>query len=178
MNIQAFGFSGNNNTEFSLFSQTNAVTIENTTNELPFTSTGSGSLTIPSLNFKAGSALKITALGIHSASGNPTLNIKVKLNSTIMLTTGAIACGNSTNALFEIRAFITCYSIGTTGVFWAQGKYQEDGGGANSFQMVNTNSIAVDTTINQTLSITAQWGTASNNNSTKCTNLFMEMLKP
>lgn len=172
------GGSGSSSSEICLFTQTTVVTVSNTTNELPITDGGVGSLLIPAGTLSSGSTLKLTVLGNHSAAANPTINIKIKLNSTVVLTTGAVIGGNSTNALFEIRSFITCYTPGSSGSFWAQGKYQEDGGGANSFQMVNTSAITINTLVDQNLSVTAQWGTASNSNIFRCTNLMLEKLSP
>lgn len=158
----------------TLFTQTATKTVANTGSETALNSTGVGSLTLPASSLIAGRTIKITAAGFHSSTGNPTIRLKVKFGATIILDTGAVTSGNSTNAFWEVRGFITCYTTGGTGTVWGQGFYSESGGGANSFSMVNTSAITIDTTATQAITLTAQWGTADPGNTTTCTNLIVE----
>lgn len=160
----------------ALFSQTATKTVANTTSETALDSTGVGSKTIPANFFIAGRVLQVTATGIHSGTGNPHIDIKLKFGSTVILDTGSVASGNSTNTFFEVKAFITCYTTGGTGSVWAQGFYTESGGGQNSFPMTTTSATTVDTTSTQAVSITAQWDAADPGNSITCTNLIIEAL--
>lgn len=157
-----------------VFSQAQAVTVGNTVSELPLTGTGTGSLTIPGNFLVFGRTIYIRAMGFHSAAGNPTIDIKIKLNGSTYLDTTAVTSGNSTNTMWEMRAMLTVYSTGSSGTVFAQGFYNETGGGANLFGMVNTATQTIDTTIPQTLSITAQWGTQAVGNTITMTNLVVD----
>jgi len=113
-----------------LFTQTATGTVANTTTETALTSTGVGSLTLPAAYFIAGKTLKLEARGIHSAVSSPTLRIKVKLGSTVVLDTTAITTKNDTNEAIIIEAMITCRTTGASGTIFAQGLYTELGTGA------------------------------------------------
>lgn len=147
------------------FSQTQSVTVVNTVAETTLIGAGIGTLTIPANAMAPGSSFSGVALGFHSASGNPSIRIRVYLNSTVILDTGTVTSGNSSNATWEFRGWVTCRTAGKTGTIMAQGFYIESAGGTNLFGMVNNNPITIDTTIAQTMNATVQWGTASNSNS-------------
>lgn len=159
-----------------LFTQTQTKTVANTITESALTGTGVGTLTLPANFLIAGRTLKITASGIHSATGNPNITIKIKFGSTVILSTGAVASGNSTNAAFEAQGLITCYTTGGTGTVWSQGFYRETGGGVNTFGMSNTSTVTVDTTATQAITITVTWGTADPGNTILCSNVVVEAL--
>lgn len=146
----------------TLFSQTQSVTVANTVTETLIIGTGIGSVTLPANYGVAGKSLYIQAWGYHSAVSNPIVQVRVYKGSTLLLDTGAISSGNSTNAQIRIEALITWYS--TTSV-WAEGFYKEEGGGASasSFPMVNTAAVTVNTD-SEDIKITFTWGTASASN--------------
>jgi hypothetical protein len=162
----------------TIFVQTADGTVTNDTAELPLTSSGEGSLVLPANFFKAGRSLHIYGKGIHSSSGGGTLTLKIKLGSTVILTTGAIASGNDTDAQFDIDALLTCRTMGASGTVAAAGHYEEDGGSPSTFEMVNLSPVTLNTTISQTLSITAQWSTASVNKVLSLQTLFIEAKNP
>ena len=157
-----------------LFTQTATGTVANTVTETSMDSTGVGSKTLPANFFVAGKKLRIVGYGIHSASGSPTLRIKVKLGSTVVLDTTAIATKNSTNEVFHMMAEITCRTTGASGTLFAQGVYDEVG--FAGFQMVNTTTTTIDTTASQAITVTATWGTASASNTISMTNFSVEVL--
>lgn len=158
----------------AVFTQTAPVTVANTVAETTLTGTGQGALTLPANFFVPGRTIKIILAGFHSAIGGPTIDVRIKLGSNILLDTGAVNTSNSTNAYIELRGYITCATTGVSGTVNAQGKYSEAGGGANEFGMVNTSPITINTTISQTLNITAQWGTASSSDTITATNVMIE----
>lgn len=159
-----------------LFTQTATGTSANSTAEDTISSTGVGTLTLPANFFVAGKNIRIVGRGIHSATASPTINIKIKFGSTVITTTGAVTTKNGTDDEFEILADITCRTAGAGGTVFAQGMYIESGTGANIFGMANTTTTSVDTTASQTISVTAQWGTANASNSISLTNLTVEVL--
>lgn len=158
----------------ALFSQTASVTVANTTTETSLTNGGSGSLTLPANFFIPGRTISLVMWGYHSSVANPNITVKVKFGSTVILTTGAVASGNSTNTAVKLDCTITCRTVGATGTVFAQGTYTEAGTGANIFDMTNTATTTIDTTASQTVDITVQWGTASASNTITSTNVLLD----
>jgi hypothetical protein len=160
-----------------LFVQTATGTIANSTTETSISSTGVGTLTLPANFFIAGRSLRIMGLGFHSSVAvAPTIRIKIKLGSTIVLDTTAVTSGIDTSAAIYIYGAITCRTTGASGTIFAQGEYQEMGTTPNHFQMVNTATTTIDTTASQAITVTAQWGTASASNTISLTNLIVEAI--
>lgn len=58
----------------------------------------------------------------------------------------------------------------------SQGQYLELHTGGAFEGMKNTATVAVDTTTSQTITVTAQWGTANASNTITLTNLTVESL--
>lgn len=159
-----------------LFTQTQTVTVANTVSETALTGTGTGTLTLPANFFAAGKTIKIRALGYHSSTASPNITIRVKLGSTTILTTGAIASGNGSDDAWVCDAFFTCRTTGGTGTVIGQGYYEEVHGNGNRGGMVNTATTTIDTTASQAISITVEWGTADAGNTISCTNVLIEVL--
>lgn len=165
-----------------IFRQTASVTIVNSAAETTLIGSGVGSVTLPANFITPGMTFKVRGFGLHTAAANPSVEVKIKFGTTILLDTGIVTSGNSTNALLDIEAWITCRSSGAGGTVFAQGWYREHTGGASggtstSFNMVNTSATTVDTTAAQTINITWQWGTASASDSATLTNLIIELVQ-
>jgi hypothetical protein len=161
------------------FTQTATGTISNSTSELSLLSTGVGTVTIPANFFVAGKTIRIKGRGVHSTSGTPNLQIKVKLGSTIILDTGSVSSSASSNDWFSFEADITCRTAGASGTIMAQGQYTEQATGSNTydlFAMKNTSTVVLDTTVAQLLDVTGQWAVASSSNSISLTNFTAEVL--
>ncbi len=157
-----------------LFSQTSSVTIANSTAETTAFGAGQGNLTLPANFFSVGRVLKFSMLGVHSASGNPTIRARIYLGSMLILDTGAVASSNSTNAVWESRTLITCRSIGASGSVYGTGFYEEDDSNASPFGMPDLSPVTINTTSALTMNFTLQWGTAAAANSTTCSNVLIE----
>lgn len=156
----------------TLFVQTASGVCANTTTETNISSTGVGTLTLPSNFFVVGKTLKIKAFGFHSSTGTPNLTIKIKLGSTVICTTGAHATHGGSNHGIEIDALITCRTTGGSGTVFAQGVVHDD---TDHIPMVNTTTSTISTTSSQALTITAQWGTASASNTITLTNFVLKV---
>jgi|SRR5579871_922125 len=165
---QTFNFTRN------LFIQTADATVGNTNTETSIVGTGTGSVTLAANFLTTGRTLRLVMRGYHSATGGPTINVKVKLGSTIILTTTAVTDNNNTNQGFELNADITCRSTGVSGTVAAQGSFMEEG--STSFQMVNTVPVTIDTTSSQLLDITITWGTGAPGNTITSTNFTLQTL--
>jgi len=157
-----------------LFSQTATGTAANTASETNISSTGTGTLVLPANFFVAGKTITLTASGFFSSILAPTLRIKVKFGSTVILDTTAKTVGNHTNAGWRLDAEITCRTTGGSGTVFGQGLFQEIGGVINSHALVNTAATTIATTSSQTITVTAQWGTASASNTISMTNLIVK----
>ena len=157
-----------------LFKQTASGTVGNTTVPTDITSTGVGSKTLAANLLVAGTTIKLWLSGYHSAVANPTLQIQVKFGATVVLDTGAVNTANSTNAYWELRALVTCRTTGAGGTIQAEGQYTEAEAGANIFGMVNTSTVALDTTASQAITVVVTWGTAAVGNTITCTNFLLE----
>lgn len=156
-----------------VYTQTTSVTVSDSVIE---TSLMTSTHDFPANFFIEGRQLLVRLRGFHSASGNPNIRIRIKLNSTVVLDTGSVNSGNSTNSYFDIDGVINCRTVGSSGTVMGQGFYLEAGGGAGHLQMVNLSPITLNTTIAQTLDITVQWGTASASNTLTATNGYIMIL--
>ena len=161
--------------EAILFVQTNTVTVANTTSETTLSGSGVGSLVLPANFLITGRSLRVRGFGYHSSTGNPTITLKFKLGSIVVGTITGTS-GNGSNDGFEFDGILTCRTTGASGTVFVQGRYEElqnsglrEGGG-------NTSTTTIDTTASQTVSITAQWGTANAGNTISLTNFILERL--
>lgn len=157
------------------FAQTSTVTIANTTTETTLVGSGVGSLIVAANSLSPASTLSCVAMGPHSASGSPTIRIRAYLNAIVILDTGVVTAGTSTNELWEFRGVMACRSTGISGTVMAEGFYLESAGSTKMFGMVNSSPITIDTTINQTFGVTVQWGTADPSNTISATNLTLQV---
>lgn len=159
-----------------LFTQAAAVTVANTTNETTVvSSTAEGTLTIQKNSTSVGKTFRVKARGYYSNTGTPTLTVKLKAGSTVLLTSGAITTTTAaSNRAFEFEGEVTVYSLGSSGTVRGQGSVSEFGSAVTG--IASTAAVTVDTTANQTLNITVQWGTASASNTITITNVVVEEL--
>jgi len=93
------------------FSQTNSVTLANSTVETAISGTGVGSLTLPAGTLAVGTVLRFRLLGFHS-SVSGTIRIRAYLGATVILDTAAQASASDTNALIEVFGELTCRTVG------------------------------------------------------------------
>lgn len=160
------------------FTQAAAVTLADSAAETTLvSSTGTGALSIMKDSFAVGKTFRITAMGIYSNTGTPTLQLKVKLGAVTVLDSGAITTvTGASNRVFTLEGVITVYALGATGTVRGQGTITETGGTTKVYGMATTAAGDVPTTANQALNITATWGAASASNTITLTNLIFEEL--
>lgn len=156
-----------NNLNGGLFAQTSSsTTITNTTVETSLITTGVGSLTVPANGFKVGDSFHAKLIGHISCNSSATIELRVKSGSVLLADTGVIALDTTTNKHWEINVYFTIRALGAAGVASiASGgifSYVKNSGvnfeGAN-FSIINNTTF--DTTVSNTLDITAQWGAAN-----------------
>ena len=164
-----------------LFTATATGIANNTVAETSLLGTGVGTKTVPASGLFAGRTLRLKAMGFFGTALAPgTLTIKVKLGSTVILTTGAqTPAGSQTNMYWELEAIITCRTAGASGTVFGQSEWFHQEGVLTaplSWAMTNTATTTVDTTVAQAMDLTAQWGTANISNDIECTNAVIEVL--
>jgi hypothetical protein len=154
-----------------LFSQTvDGPTVTNTTVESSILGTGVGSLSVPAGAFKVGDSFHITVIGHLSSKNNDDLRIRVKSGSVVLVDTGSVNMPGLTNQHFELNIDFTIRAIGAAGVAsiasGGQLTYIKDA--STAFEGVDfsvINNTTFDTTVLNTLTITAQWNAANPLNS-------------
>ena len=163
--------------QLPIFAQTVDVTVANSMAETTLIGSGTGGFpgaTLPRGYFiPPGYTLHIQARGVFSALSNPNLTLNVKLNGMTVLTTGAVASQNGTNAGYVLDATLT--TRGATGPvvsIEAQGTLTQ----AGTAPVFLTNAAPVAVTLGATVPVdlTAQWGTAALTDSITATNITVE----
>ena len=158
-----------------LFSQIVDKTVANTTTETSLLSAGRGSKTLPADTLKQGTVIRITLSGKLSDTGNPTLNIRLKLGGTEVCSTGANNLDTSvTDVDWRTELHFVCRSTGASGTVQGGGYFSHDNG--SDFGMVNASTITVDTTAALDIDVTATWGTADAANTITCQEAPIEKL--
>jgi hypothetical protein len=158
-----------NTNNVGLFAQTaNSATITGTTAETTLIDGGVGSLSVPANGFIVGNSFQATMGGVISSANSETITIRIKSGSTILADSGALSLPNISNQVFNLTINFTIRAIGGAGVsnivtlanllILKKTSGNQDGFGWNV-----VNSTTFDTTILNTLDITAQW---SSNNAT------------
>jgi len=151
----------------NLYTQTNSSTpVTNTTTETSLLDGGLGSLSIPADGFNVGDSFHAILTGHISAVNNHTLTLRIKAGSVVLATTGAITMAGTTGKHWKLEVFFTVRTIGAAGVasIATGGAFMYTKNASNNFEGINfstENTTTFDTTISNTLSITAQWGTAN-----------------
>jgi hypothetical protein len=154
-----------------LFAQTAASTpVVNTTTETTILNGGVGTLSVPSNGFQVGDSFHAILSGSLSANNNNTLQIRVKSSSIVLGDSGVITLPGITSKFFDINLNFTIRTIGVVGVasIATSGQFTYSKDASNAFEGVDflsINNTTFDTTIGNTLDVTAEWGTASLGNS-------------
>jgi hypothetical protein len=152
---------------YGLYTQTASSTpVTNTLTETSLLDGGLGSLSIPADGFNVGDSFHAILTGHISAVNNHTLTLRIKAGSVVLATTGAITMAGTTGKHWKLEMFFTVRTIGAAGVasIATGGAFMYTKNASTNFEGINfstENTTTFDTTISNTLSITAQWGTAN-----------------
>jgi hypothetical protein len=154
-----------------LYTQTSSsIPVTNTTIEKSLLDGGLGSLSVPANGFKVGDSFYAIATGHISSTNNHTLRIRVKTGNVVLADTGAMTMAGSTNKHWKLEMNFTVRAIGGSGtaVIATGGMFNYTKDASNAFEGVNFSTettTGFDTTVNNTLAVTVQWGTASTGDS-------------
>lgn len=160
---------GTNN--YGLYTQTNSSTpVTNTTVETSLLDGGLGTLTVPANGFKVGDSFLAVLTGHISSVNNHTLHIRIKSDGVALADTGIIIMPATTNKNWKLDVNFTVRTIGSSGIasIVTGGTFFYTKDASNSFEGANFSTetfTGFNTTIDNTIAITAQWGTASTGDS-------------
>ena len=163
-----------------LFAQTAlSIPIANTIVESSLIGTGVGSLTVPANGFSIGDSFTVKMCGNLSCANNETINIKVKSNGIVIADAGVFQMKITTNKFFELVIDFTIAQLGGPGVgeLHVNGQYSYNQNANTQLDGVNfalISNTTFDTTITNTLTITAQWGLANAANSIQSQNFVLQ----
>lgn len=154
------------------------VTVSNSTTETSMLSAGSGSLTIAAGYLTAGSMVRFVAAGSHNrrfVGPNDSIYWRLKFGSTVVSSINRAAGGQNnaqiTNGGFRLEAYLTIRTAGASGglVSNVVVVYSSVGDGATASDITVSDSVitpvTINTTVTNTIDLTAQWSVASANNS-------------
>lgn len=140
--------------------------ITNTTVETSLLDGGVGTLSVPANGFQVGDSFLAVATGHISSVNNHTLRIRIKSDGIVLADTGAITMAASTSKHWKLEVYFTIRTIGASGTasIVTGGSFTYTKDASNAFEGTNFSTetfTGFDTTVSNTLVITAQWGTAN-----------------
>jgi hypothetical protein len=159
-------------TNYGLYSQTaNSIPITATTTEGTIIGSGVGTLSVPANSFFVGASFRADFGGLLSAKNGDQIRIKIKTTTGIILAdSGLQTLSGSTNDVWQLSINFTIRAIGIAGVasvvslgVFHTTKQSNDSPEGFAFNTVNNTTF--DTTILNTLDVTAQWSSNSALNS-------------
>ena len=162
--------SQNLKTVFGLYTQTaNSEIITATTNERSLIGSGVGSLFIPANGFSIGDSYRGYMGGVVNMANNETLRLRIKTASGVLLgDSGLQELPAISNNVWTLETNFTVRQVGSSGVasIVSIGRFQfnkSSNGGIEGFAFNTVNNSTFNTTVDNTLAITIEFGS---NNST------------
>ena len=156
---------------YGFFSQTSdSPIISGTTAESTIIGNGVGTLIVPPNTFKVGDSFSVAMGGLLSSRNNDTLRVRVKSGPVILGDSGNQILSSSINDVFKLSVDFTIRSLGGPGVasLISVGVFQTTKQSNNTpagFAFNTVNSTTFDTTITNTLDITAEFSSSNSLNS-------------
>ena len=150
--------------------QADSSAIASTASETAFSTVA----TISESLYGLGRVFRLTASGVFSTTGTPTIQFRVRIGTTNIVVFTAQTCpNNSANQPFLLEAEIVVKTLGATGTVSGQGRLFFS---TSTLELiVNATDTTVDTTSEQTVNVTAQWSASSASNTVKIRNFFPEL---
>jgi hypothetical protein len=165
---------------YGLYAQTALGTnITNTTVETSLVGTGVGTLTVPANAFKVGDSFTVKMCGRLSCANNETIHIRLKSDGVVIADAGIFQMKQVTGKYFELITDFTITKIGAAGVaeLFVNGQYAYNQDANTQLDGVNfalISNTTFDTTVVNSLSVTAQWGLAKTANSIQSQNFILQ----
>jgi len=167
---------------YGLYAQTALGTlITNTITETSLVGPGVGTLFVPANAFSVGNSFIAKMCGNLSCAGNETIHIRVKSNGITIADAGVFSMKITTDKYFELTIDFTVTKIGAAGVaeLFVNGQYSYNHNAAgeiagNNFALISNTTF--DTTVSNTLTITAEWGLAKTANKIQSQNFVLNKI--
>lgn len=165
---------------YGLYAQTSlGIPIANTAVETSLIGPGVGTLTVPANAFKVGDSFTVKMCGHLSCANNETIHIRLKSNGVVIGDLGVFQMKIATDKHFELVSDFTIAKIGGAGVaeLFVNGQYSYNQNANTQLDGVNfalVSNTTFNTTITNTLTITAQWGLANVANSIQSQNFILQ----
>lgn len=158
------GASGTGSNVGGLFSQTGDSPNNATILETTLIDGGVGSLSVPANGFAVGDSFSVVMGGKITSTNNDPITIRVKTGAAILATTGLITLPQITFKNWELELSFTIRQIGIAGVasIVTHGDFlylRDSSSGFEGITFSTVNNTTFNTTIPNTLDITAQWST-------------------
>ena len=156
---------------YGLFAQTaNSTTITGTTTESTLIDGGQGTLSVPANGFKVGDSFRADFGGLISSKNNDTIRIRIKAGSVVLADSGPQVMQTAVDDVWQLSSNFTIRALGaagtgsivTLGVFHST---KQSNNTQTGFAFNTVNSSSFDTTILNTLNVTAQFSSADSQNS-------------
>jgi hypothetical protein len=157
---------------YGLYAQTaDSTPVTATTVETTIIGAGVGTLTVPANGFSIGDSFACALDGLISCVSSATIHIYVKtLTGVILADTGIITLAAATGKSWIMNLYFTIRALGNTGTasISSGGLFSYIRNGGTQFEgyvLSNINNTTFDTTISNTLIVTAQWNSTNAGNS-------------
>ena len=156
---------------YGLFAQTgNSVVVSGTTTESTLIDGGVGTLTVPASGFSVGDSFRADFGGVLNVGNNQTIRIRIKSGSAVFVDSGAQSITNIISDIWSLSINFTIRQVGGAGVasIVALGTFnysKTNNGTVEGFSFNSVNNTTFDTTISNTLDVTAEWGSTNTSNS-------------
>lgn len=167
-------------TSYGLFAQTTSSIPATGITEKSIIGTGVGTLTVPANAFQIGDSFTLASDGLVSSLSSATLEIHVKtLAGAVLCDTGIINMALATNKPFLLSLYFTIRTLGGVGVasISSGGLFSYIRNGGTQFEgyvLSQINTTTFNTTIDNTLVVTAQWNTGSASNTIQSINFILQ----
>ena len=155
-----------------LFAQTgNSTVITATAAERSLINGGVGALNVPTNGFQVGDSFRAVFGGVMNAANNQTIRIRTKTNGIVLLDSGVQNLTSAiTNDIWTLNIDFTIRQIGgaTVASIVSLGSFhylKTSNASTQGFAFNVINNTTFDTTINNTLDVTVQWGSNNAGNS-------------
>ena len=162
-----------------LYAQTALGTlITDTIVETSLIGPGVGTLLVPANTFKVGDSFSAKICGDLSCANNETIHIRIKSDGNVIADAGVFQMKLTTNKHFELIIEFTVTKIGGLGVaeLFVNGQYSYNQNANSNIDGINfalIDSTDFNTTVDNALSITAQWGSANAANKIQSQNFVL-----
>ena len=125
---------------------------------------GVGTLTVPANSFKVGDSFTAKMCGQLTSANNQIIHFRVRSNGVIIIDALEYTLSTSTGKFFDLVLDFTVAKIGGAGTaqLFANGVFTYNKNASNAIEGVNfglVSSTLFNTTVSNTLDITAQWVT-------------------